>query len=376
MASLTENRLRGLNDLAERLAEHSNRFRIERYLTPLNRDELEESLRNSTFDASLAVPEPRYESPPRQGLADATALLESIDGSRSFWHRLAAEEMDFTVGMWAFLQRRDAKELERITVSRYGLPSPETVAIARSILDAPEHLDKQYEKSLSSSEAASFLRERLARVNLRDWRVIVEDRMSSRMSVSSANAVVRVRAGLTFTSGEVDRLVVHELGTHVLRAVNGSRQRLRLLSLGLGDYLATEEGLAIWHEEHFGYLRASDLRRYALRVLGVEVSRRVGMAAAAKELSRWAAPEDVAPVVLRAKRGVGDASAAGAHVKDHVYLSGFLAVRERIERDPAVYRYLMAAKCALSQVPALKDLEQQGYLRDPDLLPEDILSTT
>ena len=44
-------------------------------------------------------------------------------------------------------------------------------------------------------------------------------------------------------------LIVHEIGTHVVRRENGKRSKLRLLGIGLDNYERGEEGIATMREQ-------------------------------------------------------------------------------------------------------------------------------
>lgn len=48
---------------------------------------------------------------------------------------------------------------------------------------------------------------------------------------------------------KVTGLIVHEVGTHVARRINGERSRLKLLSIGLDRYEPGDEGVATMREQ-------------------------------------------------------------------------------------------------------------------------------
>ena len=60
-----------------------------------------------------------------------------------------------------------------------------------------------------------------------------------------------------FRRGAATALLQHEIGTHVVTHVNGSRQPLRLLGAGLAGYDETQEGLAVFAEYLVGGLTAA-----------------------------------------------------------------------------------------------------------------------
>jgi hypothetical protein len=111
------------------------------------------------------------------------------------------------------------------------------------------------------------MRAELVQMGIHDWRVVVMDEMSARMSVSARHREVRVKSDSHFSAEDRDRLIVHELRTHVRRACNGFQSGLQNLGLGLRDYMATEEGLASWMEQKSGLLRRGQIETYAYRAL-------------------------------------------------------------------------------------------------------------
>ena len=87
--------------------------------------------------------------------------------------------------------------------------------------------------------------------------------------VMVSNGDVLVGVSTTVAPSRVDALLQHEIGTHVVTHVNGSRQPLRVLAAGLAGYEETQEGLAVLAEHLVGGLNATRLRELAARVVAV-----------------------------------------------------------------------------------------------------------
>lgn len=369
--------LREINTLAERLAAHSRAYPLETYLAPLNRADIEDALIASlATNRPAPLPVPQYEKPPEDAVAAAVELGAALGKGSSSWFERVADDVQQRVRMLTFLQDRRAEVIEKVSTLRYGLPSDRLIAKAEHLAAVTEEdHDGVHPPRLDSSQVARRMERCLAALHAEDWAVAVDRRMSARLSVSGERRLVRIRDQESFTSVEVERLIVHEIGTHVLRVINGAEQPLVPLRLGCGDYLATEEGLAAWHEQRFGLLDRATLRRYALRLLGVQYCRSNDAATAFRMLANRTAPKEAAAIVLRARRGTIDLEAPGAYVKDHTYLSGFVAVNELLEADPTVYPLLLAGKCSISQLEDMSALEQAGLLKPAVLRPEDVALT-
>ncbi|MFZ4760861.1 MAG: tyrosine/phenylalanine carboxypeptidase domain-containing protein, partial [Burkholderiaceae bacterium] len=168
------------------------------------------------------------------------------------------------------------------------------------------------------------------------WSVELDAEMTARVAVAPRARRIRIRTDARFAPAELRRLTVHEVGCHVARYENARRQPLELLVLGLGRYLSTEEGLAVWCERHFGVIGAGDERRYAARLVAVD------LALAGSFSQVYGALRDVLPaseaydLCVRVRRGIADQSGAGAYVKDRVYLEGCAAVGRHLAEHPLV----------------------------------------
>lgn len=81
-----------------------------------------------------------------------------------------------------------------------------------------------------------------------DWVVDVEDAKSVNVKSPEKRIVIPIDRG-ELTHEQVCRLVVHEIGVHVLRSVTGEQTNLGPLRTGLNDYYDVEEGLGMVMEQ-------------------------------------------------------------------------------------------------------------------------------
>jgi len=181
---------------------------------------------------------------------------------------------------------------------------------------------------------------------------------------------VKIHNDQFFTDAEVKRLLVHEIGTHVFRAVNGELEPLRLLRFGFDNYLLTEEGLATYHETRFGVQNNEDQRRYALRVLAAHLSLLNSFYEVFCAVVEHTTTEEALEIVTRAKRGFTDTRVHGAHVKDKVYFEGYQKVSAHLRCHAEDYPLLMCGKVSLEMIPSLEQLRKDGLLVEAKYLPE------
>jgi hypothetical protein len=214
------------------------------------------------------------------------------------------------------------------SVAVHGALLPETVLAAETILDTyPATVSEEATSSYASKEAAQLFRLLLAQVDAKGWEVQLEPDLRARVAVRSASKILVLRESATFSAEELRRLAIHEVGTHVLRAVAGGAQPLTLYTIPNGSRaLAVEEGLAVWAEEQAGLLDVTTRRRYAGRVLAVRDAMRLPYAEVYANARRHFSPRESFELTSRVKRGLRDWNEAGAYVKDKIYLEGLSLV--------------------------------------------------
>ncbi len=360
-----------LNELADQLVELRREIDQSRYMTPTNRAEQLELFLEAWDEGRAHNPQFEYESLPTEVVRRVEQLRDVIEVSGP-WTARVAQDLDQTHQELTLLRSRDPGAMTEASMRAYGPLSPEAAAEARSIVAAePVPVEP---RELTAGEAAALLRDALARVGLDRWRVTSEQPIHADMSVSNSRQEVRVRPEAMFSPGSVRRLLVHEIGTHVFRTENGSRQPIRLLGVGLIGYMATEEGLAAHNEERAGVSSPTVMRKYALRVLATTIAISSPFSEVAETLAGHLTPLDVFSMVTRVKRGFTDTGVPGAHVKDKVYLEGFLAVREAMAADPSTATDLMMGKISLDQLEDVRTLEREGLVDRQHLLLPDLLS--
>lgn len=354
-----------LNSLSDQLEGLRAATNIPRLQAPLNRDvEFERFLQH------WKAGEP-YDPVFEYANVDLAANLERIEEMRSHvdddspWAVALLRDLE---GMRLTLDGLASRHPEAITAASVfidGGIDEDSVRVASEILEqSPPPADQA--TRVEAADARDALRAGLQLLSLHDWTVHVEAAMSADMSVIGAERRVQVRQGTTFSIDAIRRLLVHEIGTHVLRSANGSAQPLRILGLGLAGYMATEEGLAAYNEERFGLTDAAVTRKYARRVLATERALSAGFGEVARTFPDDD-PESVFAMMLRVKRGFVDTSAPGAHVKDKVYLEGLLRVRELAAESPSAIDQLMVGKVSIDQLPDVEVGIGFGWIQQPSI---------
>ncbi|MCA9365802.1 DUF1704 domain-containing protein [Candidatus Kaiserbacteria bacterium] len=83
------------------------------------------------------------------------------------------------------------------------------------------------------------------------WKCELSDEFQH-MHVNIRKRLVSIPNKAKFRGSRINKMLFHEIGTHVLRRENGKKSKLQLLSIGLDNYQPAEEGLSIMMEQIVG----------------------------------------------------------------------------------------------------------------------------
>ena len=311
--------------------------------------------------------EPSFEYRPLDDRPDilrarlASIDLQSVDDP-TVAHLLRAKhrELELQIDM---LAARNTDDFLHLSLELYGGVLPPLLDEALELLDScpPTLSDAEW------LDARAFAR--LVEKELDCYRSVdpdicahVEVREDT-PGVMVSNGDVLIGASLKVAASRVGALLQHEVGTHVVTHVNGSRQPLRVLAAGLAGYEETQEGLAVLAEHLMGGLGAARLRELAGRVVAVH----------------WMIGGEPFCAVHEALTGLGvsDASAftttmrvfrSGGLTKDAIYLRGLRDVIAHLGAGGSL-DVLLLGKLPLVEAPLVEDLLERGLLSEPLLRP-------
>jgi len=178
---------------------------------------------------------------------------------------------------------------------------------------------------------------------------------------------ILVDANIERTKFKLRKTLIHEVGTHALRAYNGLKCGFDALSnANLPEYLDVEEGLATWNESNMGLLTDKWLKNKAALTwaiyLGEDLSFRELYNVLLAVLPKYSAFD----VTYRVKRGLGDTHDRGIYCKDVAYFRGFRKVKKKLEENPRLYNQLYAGKITFKQCEWVED----GLLPMPNNVPD------
>ncbi len=243
------------------------------------------------------------------------------------------------------MRTADADAVTAASTALYGELTPGSILRAEQLLHSSANgSDTEPATTLDTAGTARVFTDVLALVSASGWQVQTDETLRARVAVRPASRMLILREGERFSTREVKRLAVHEIGTHVLRAQLGSMQRLGIYGIGFGPRsMCVEEGLAVWAEQRAGVLDTVTSRRYAVRVLAVRDALVAPFGDVYNNARVHCSAKEAFEVACRVKRGIGDWNLPGAHVKDKVYLEGLDLVTP-VVGDRHVRRALWAGK--------------------------------
>lgn len=354
-----------------------SRYRLTPYTTPLNLAEEKQKFLTAYHAGTPYNPQFTYRPTPDFPFQEIEVFLSQLRSPdnplEEAYKRLAEQELI----LLRSLEVRTPAAITSATTCIYGTPDKHLLATAKQLLKQ-KHTDSTHhgiteEITYSASFAAAYLQKTLVALGVQEWNAIVHDTMHAKMAVLRLDKELRVRAEARFTAREIQRLMIHEIGVHIFRNMNGAAQPLAIFALGFPCYGSTEEGLAVYSEEYVHLLDYKVIRKYAVRVIAAHMALSNSFWEIFIALAGLLDPTAIFDIVARSKRGFSDTSASGAHTKDIIYLKGYIEVSDHLHHYPEDYPLLFAGKIGVPDLPLVKALAKEDQITHPRYLPSQIL---
>ena len=276
----------------------------------------------AAFRSGAHVPPFRYQ--PTTWADEELRLLDGLEIPLDHpFGELLARAVEETQLFIVALRDRSHEAFDELARHSAWYPDAATLQAARS--EIPERDGAPF--SVGAPAMIEALRDALHERGLAGWRVEEDPIMSARVLVDGAKRLLRVSPQSRFRHRDIERLVVHEVEVHAIRASNGEAQPLKLFATGLPGSLETEEGLALYAEECSGAGSPGTAWRQGVVVQAVDWARRLGFRELYERIADQAAPGLAWGVSERLKRGLADPSQPGVYAKDVVYYRGVRKVR-------------------------------------------------
>lgn len=268
----------------------------------------------------------------------------------------------------------DNKKVTSISLERYKTPSPilfrNACRILRGYLNGYKVLDwDKYkgQRKMEYDEIEEVFKVVFEEFGLSDWDVerskkITQDGIKTGVKAKR----VFLDPGITKRAISLKKTIIHEIGTHVIRAENGYNSGLYALGkANIADYIDVEEGLAMYNEETMGVLKDKDLKLRAAMVWAIKVGQNMSFRELHNALLAFKQKKAAFEIAYRVKRGLGDTSIPGIYSKDVAYFRGFRRVRKKLANDSSLYKILYAGKISFKQIKWV----EEGLIKKPKIVP-------
>ncbi|NQU79815.1 DUF1704 domain-containing protein [Candidatus Woesearchaeota archaeon] len=314
-------------------------------INPMNIDsEKELVLNDPNYNPYFTYPKPEFNY---DKIQDA---LHAIDEHDSPLGNLINQKRNIFIDKCEMLKNRGSSRFTIFAKKIYGVPSRDVLERSVSFLSLESIKEK---KTIGSLEAAARIQAELNHYGF-DYKVDQKQMSASAMVIVSKRKVY-VRDNFNYSENFVRRLVIHEIGTHVLRAENGREQPFMIFFHGMPKYLNTEEGLAVVNEERFGLLNKENMKNYAARAVAVKMAMNRSFSDIFRYLLTFFNPATAFRIATRAKRGLSDTSKPGGCPKDYVYIDGYIKVKDFISNGGNI-NDLYIGKVGIEHLDMLKDV--------------------
>jgi len=256
--------------------------------------------------------------------------------------------------------RGDAKGFTRESQKLYGRPDNGLIKQAKNLLKLETKKEK---KIYTSKQVINKFRLAFLKYGF-PWTVEEKDMIANAAAKPSQRKLL-IKKDTRFSKNFVKRLIVHEIGTHAMRAENGAMQPYTFFMRGFPGYLMTEEGLAVVNEEINNCLNNQILKVYAGRVIAIDSALKSSFADTYALLRKDFSKAVAWRLTIRAKRGLGDTTLPGACTKDINYLKGYIEIKKYLKAGGNLNK-LYYGKIGLQHVELL---DKMHGLINPMFLP-------
>jgi uncharacterized protein (TIGR02421 family) len=362
------------HQLDELLVELQGDIDLDNYLSPANRAEELHQFKQALAEGRDYNPRFTFDQLPEVRENDLRTALSQIHRGDPV-ESIYADAIDYRLGEIEAARTHSADLISRLTTRMYGRPDESLLRTAWHNLKTirPDQSAYQGDKSgrvHDAEELALLFREAMKHYGF-DWKVVVVPEMGAKVAVDNLIREFWVRADVRLHESLVRMMIVHEIGTHILRSENGYAQPLKIFGRGMPAYQFTEEGLAEYAEERSGVLHDDTIHRISGRLIAVDAALNHSFWDCYLLLKDHFETDMVFDIVQRAKLGLADTALPGSFTKDYTYLAGLIKMREFF-RSPSQddIDALFAGKVGLHQFATVKALQKEGYLAKPKAYPE------
>ncbi|UXP33054.1 flavohemoglobin expression-modulating QEGLA motif protein [Reichenbachiella agarivorans] len=339
--------------------------------------------RNKAQKLPVVVYAPYDAKPVLDEVKKARNLLSGNDVIDQWAGRIA----DMLESSALLLQTRGTQEFFEHSTTMYGSPKDLLPDGESTALDLANHFGTLFENiknfDLGTPPKDSVMPEYLAKKMKRAVKkmfgklgpkIEMDDSISS--NAIAGRRRIAINPNAIFSDKDIKQLIEHEVHIHVATSMNGMAQdQLKILAAGHSGTTETQEGLAVFSEFITGSIDLDRTRRLSDRVIATQMAIDGADFIQVYQyyLEKTDNPGKAFDGAKRVFRG-GDVKGRAPFTKDIVYLQGLVRVQNflTVAISTGKFEYinlLFCGKLDLSDIPALKQLNEMGLIRPPQYLP-------
>ena len=204
----------------------------------------------------------------------------------------------------------------------FGRPSSKDLRYANYLLHLPDiPSEPKNAPHLSVDKVMEAFKSSLSGYEIQ-CKLETSNKLLAGAMVLNSKRTVLISNNAQYSQRELNALIEHEIGVHMVTTQNSAQQKLKVFNLGLPVNTLTQEGLAIFAEYISGNISLKRLRTLALRVVLTDMMCSGADFSDCFEFLRYKHKMDskqAFTMVTRIFRG-------GGFTKDFLYLSGFVRI--------------------------------------------------
>lgn len=222
---------------------------------------------------------------------------------------------------------------------------------------------------INAEEIKLVFEQKLHDYHINQYPVTIDNRSPDIIRVSKSKIIIGSNVRRTLL--DVDRLIVHEIESHLFQNLNHQPDAYILDIISYHDQHLYTEGLAVYNETACGLLTPRSFSNYYYRYQAAKLN-----ALSFHEIYLYLidqqVPQDQAfDIVYRLKRGMADTSQPGGLLKDSLYILGYQFIKKHLQKGGSITELYIYRSPQLAELSNKYQLLNPATIYIPNLYPLD-----
>jgi alpha-L-glutamate ligase-like protein/uncharacterized protein (TIGR02421 family) len=359
--SIPKKKIKNHFEIDQEIVNVDNKLKLLFHLRPVNlEEEKKKFLENFSYNPQFEYPELKFNP------TELKQRLEKIEETNTPLGEVFRAKKEELMKKIELIESIDTEKFTRKSVALFGEPEGELIEECENLLLESKKFTSAEKEDINEEGAKTRFEKVFKKYKLNNWKVKIKDEMVTDC-IAGKNNRLFVRKGSKFSEERIEKLIIHEIETHILTAENGKTQPYEIFNRGLSDYLITQEGLATYNVTNQSNQTIKDSYKALALVIATKIAMTGSFVQTFEKVLSYGIPIDHAlRVALKVKRGLSDTSKPGAFTKDIIYYKGYKEIVEFVENGGKI-KDLYIGKLNLKDLDFIKKIEG---LNEPKYLPK------